>query len=76
MNSTTIVEDTAGRLFSVVAAPDGLEHIWMGVPVKRVRGEYVPKAIAKAVSVHKAGCRMVVSPLPGAPEQYKPHYVA
>ena len=35
----------------------------MGVPVKRIRGEYVPKAKAnaKAVAVRKAGCRMVVS---------------
>ena len=31
----------------------------MGVPVKRIRGEYVPKAKAnaKAVAVRKAGCR-------------------
>ena len=58
---TTIVEDTTGRLFSVVPGPDGLGHIWMGVPVKQIPGEYVPKANAKAVSVRKAGCRMVVS---------------
>ena len=59
MNTPTVVEDTAGRLFSVVPAPDGLEHVWTGLLVKLVHGQFVPRANTKAVLVRKAGCRVV-----------------
>lgn len=53
-----IVETTDNRLFSVCAAPNGLEHLWLGAPVKMVRGEWVP-ARGKEQLVRRAGCRFL-----------------
>jgi len=56
----TIVEDSANQFYSVVEiAQPGLEHAWLGVPVKRVKGEFVPKAKATPRLIRKFGCRVV-----------------
>lgn len=55
----TIVETSCNSLFRVVAAGDGLDHVWIGVAVKRVAGGYADKAKAKPHLVRKAGSRVV-----------------
>jgi len=57
---THIVEDLAGQLFQVRddGAP-GLDHVFRGVAVKRVRGGFEPKKGAREILVRKLGCRVV-----------------
>lgn len=54
-----IIETTANELYQVTEAGPGLQHVWSGIPVKLVKGAYVPKAKAKAHLVRKAGCKVV-----------------
>ncbi len=55
-----IVETSDNHLFRVTDVPGGDHpHLWLGVPVKKVRGEYVERAKAKPVTVRRAGCRIV-----------------
>lgn len=55
-----IIETSANELFQVreTGSPD-LEHVWLGIAVKRVKGEYVPKAKAREILVRKAASRVV-----------------
>ena len=60
----TVVRDTAGRLFRVRPSivpgfPNAHDHLWLGLPVKRSKGGFVPKAKAVEVLVRKAGCEVV-----------------
>ena len=50
-----IVKTGDGSLYSVSNAGEGLEHVWLGVPVKRAAGGYVAKANASPRLVRKAG---------------------
>ena len=52
-----IVRDTAGFLYKVKETE--LEHAWIGIPVKLVRGAYVPKKPAIPRLIRKAGCIFV-----------------
>lgn len=55
-----IVETAANELFRVADLRDPEHaHVWLGTPVKLVKGAYVPKAKARDVLVRKAGCRIV-----------------
>jgi hypothetical protein len=53
----TIIETSAGQTFAV--KPTDLDHVWLGIAVKRVKGEYVAKANAKEMLVRKQGARVV-----------------
>lgn len=58
-----IIETSSNQLFRVRETGNAdLEHVWIGVAVKRVKGEYVPKAKAREILVRKAGCRVFMSP--------------
>jgi hypothetical protein len=40
-----IIETTANQLYTVAETGNpALAHVWYGIPVKKVRGEYVPTA--------------------------------
>lgn len=56
-----IVETSDNRLFDVKPAGDGLDHCYIGVPVKRVAGSYVPKAKARERLVSKRHIIRVVA---------------
>lgn len=60
MNATQIIETSANQLYAVRdhASPD-LAHVWIGLPVKRAKGSYVPKAGAREQLVRKAASRVV-----------------
>jgi hypothetical protein len=54
-----IVETSSNQLFDVKPA-DGIDHAWLGVEVKRVKGGgYVPKADARPMLVRKAGSKVI-----------------
>lgn len=55
-----IIETSSNRFYRVVEIenPD-LAHCWMGIEVKRVRGEFVPKKNAYSELVRKAATRVV-----------------
>jgi hypothetical protein len=54
-----IVETSSNQLFDVKPA-DGIDHAWLGVEVKRVKGGgYAPKAKARPILVRKAGSRVI-----------------
>ncbi len=63
MADMMIVEDSAGSLYEVTEPRSpGLEHCWMGRPVKRVKGGYVYKRTSSAGHarlIRKAGCTVV-----------------
>jgi hypothetical protein len=66
---TMIIRTTDDRLFRVRDDRDpALAHVWIGVPVKRLRGEYVPRANAKQTLVRKEGSVVVGAPNSWAPE--------
>lgn len=54
-----IIQTTCSRLFQVSPAGPGLDHVWTGVEVRRVKGGFAPKAKAKPTLVRKAGARPV-----------------
>jgi len=54
----TIIETSSNQYFSVQQVGD-YDHAWVGVEVKRVKGEWVPKAKARPVLVRKAATRIV-----------------
>ena len=63
-----IIETSANQFYRVTDAGPGLDHCWMGVPVKLAKGEWVltAKAAKKPQGksgelVRKAGCRVVQS---------------
>ena len=66
MQDTMIVRDSAGSFYRVVEARSpGLEHVWLGYPVKRsskTPSGYAPKrtsAAGHARLIRKAGCTVV-----------------
>ena len=65
MSTTTaataaIVEDSAGTLYRIADAGPGLEHTWVGTPVKRVGGRFMDRANAVPRLIRRVGCRVVV----------------
>lgn len=58
--SQMIIETSANELFQVRETGDtDLAHVWIGFPVKRVKGDYLPKAKARERLIRKAGARVV-----------------
>lgn len=55
-----IVRDTSGFHYLVRDGGPGLEHAWIGVPVKRTAAGFVPKANARDRLVRRLGCVIVV----------------
>jgi hypothetical protein len=60
----TIIRTTDGGLFSVRPStppgfPNAHDHLWLGMPVKRSKGGFVPKANAVEALVRKAGCEVM-----------------
>ena len=54
-----IIETSDNRFFQVADAGAGLDHVWIGVEVKRVKGVWAPKAKAREQLVRKAATRIV-----------------
>lgn len=55
-----IIETSDNRFYSVAETGiAGLSHVWYGVEMKRVRGEFVAKANARQELVRKAAARIV-----------------
>ncbi len=55
-----IIETSANELYRVRETGDAnLAHVWIGIAVKRVKGEFVPKAKRREEFVRKAACRFV-----------------
>lgn len=56
----TIIQTSANQFFRVrdTGSAD-LAHVWYGVAVKRVRGEWVAKAGAREILVRKAATTVV-----------------
>ena len=54
-----IVIDNNGQYFRVTDAGPGLDHVFLGVPVKRVRGGFADKAGARARLIRRLGCTVV-----------------
>ena len=55
-----IVETTCNHLYDVETAPTAdLDHVWIGIEVKRVKGGYAPKAKARRTLVRKEGSRVI-----------------
>jgi hypothetical protein len=55
-----IIETSANQLYRVTETGDAdLAHVWSGIEVKRVRGEFVPKKNARPALVRKAASRVV-----------------
>jgi hypothetical protein len=55
-----IVETLANEFYSVTETNDvNLAHVWFGVPVKKTKDGYVPKAKARQILVRKQGCKVV-----------------
>lgn len=53
----TIIETSSNQFFSVTDVA-GIDHAWSGIEVKRVKGEWVPKAKARPMLVRKAATRI------------------
>ena len=56
-----VVETLANQLFQVRDAGPGLDHVFLGVEVKRSKGGFVPKAKAREIAVRKLGTRLVAT---------------
>lgn len=54
-----IIETSANLFYRVRDAGSDLAHCWMGIPVKRTKAGFVPKANAREMLVRKAGCKVV-----------------
>lgn len=59
MPDTAIIETSSNQFFRVSPAGPGLDHVWNGIEVKKVRGEWVAKAKARQMLVRKAATRVV-----------------
>lgn len=53
-----IVETSSNQFFRVRVA-DGIDHAWIGIEVKRVKGSWEAKAKAREILVRKAATRVV-----------------
>lgn len=57
-----IIETSSNELYRVRETNNpALAHVWFGVAVKRVKGEFVPKAKARETMVRKEASRVVAS---------------
>jgi hypothetical protein len=56
--AAAVVETSSNQFFRVTDLA-GIDHAWQGIEVKKVRGEWVPKAKARPVLVRKAATRVV-----------------
>lgn len=55
-----IIETSANRFYSVRDTNDAsLAHVWFGVEVKKVRGDFIPKKNARQELVRKEASRTV-----------------
>ena len=55
-----IIETSANQFYQVRETGDAnLAHVWLGIEVKRVRGEFVPKAKARQTLVRKEASRII-----------------
>jgi hypothetical protein len=55
-----IIETSANQLYAVRDhASADLAHVWIGLPVKRAKGGYLPKAGARETLVRKEASRVV-----------------
>ena len=55
-----IIETSGNKLYSVTPYADAaLAHVWQGVEVKLIKGEYVAKAKAKPMMIRKAATHIV-----------------
>jgi len=52
------IETSSNQFFRVRAAA-GIEHAWIGIEVKRVKGAWIVKAKAREMLVRKAATRIV-----------------
>ena len=55
-----IIEDNAGSFYSVRDAGPGLEHAYIGIPVKRTAAGFVPVAKARERLVRRLLTRVVL----------------
>lgn len=59
---TKVVETLANQFFQVRdAGTADLDHVFLGVEVKRVKGGFAPKAKAREIAVRKLGTRVVAT---------------
>ncbi|MGV7034886.1 hypothetical protein [Methylobacterium symbioticum] len=59
---THVVETLANQFFQVRdAGRPELDHVFLGVEVKRSKGAFVPKAKAREIAVRKLGTRVVAT---------------
>ena len=55
-----IIETSCNRFYRVWETNDAdLAHIWFGVPVKRVKGEWIDRGSVRPSPVRKAATRVV-----------------
>ena len=54
-----IIETSNNQIFQVREAGADLDHVWLGVEVKRVKGGFAPKKNAREILVRKAACRVI-----------------
>jgi hypothetical protein len=58
-----IIETSANRFYQVKEVdPEvnpGLEHVWIGFPVKRIKGKWVTKGKGRTELVRKAATKVV-----------------
>jgi hypothetical protein len=56
-----IIENTANQIYRVTETSDvNLAHVWYGIEVKKVKGEWVPKAKARNQLVSKAHLHRII----------------
>lgn len=57
-----IIETSANELYRVceTGSPD-LTHVWIGIAVKRVKGDFVPKAKRREELVRKEASRFIAA---------------
>lgn len=57
-----IIETSAGQTFRVTEPKfSDLAHVYDGIEVKRVKGEWVEKKNARPMLVRKTGCRVLIA---------------
>ncbi len=55
----TVVETSDNRFFRVTDAGADLDHVWIGLEVKRIKDGWAPKSKAREQLVRKAASRLV-----------------
>ena len=55
-----IIETSANQIYRVTETGNpNLAHVWFGIAVKRVKGEWVPKAKARQELVRKEASQII-----------------